>query len=301
MENLLEPKPGLRPAIAIWPEPVWRVRRDAHMERVRRWTGPYRERAARGEKHPVEDFLWDYYSLRPSLLERWHPGIGVTLAGAAARAILELTGYEATPDGVAVSARNLAPARRNTVCWIGELLRSCAERPAFFGCFGLHEWAMAYRTTEVRHVEIPLRFSRDELAQIVESLPVRCSHYDAFRFFTPAARTLNRVQPGPETRLELEQRGCIHVTMDLYKWAYKLSPFTPSELTADCFALARAARELDMRASPYDLRSWGFEPVRIETPEGRAEYENAQRILAERAAPLRARLIDVSDRILAEP
>lgn len=45
--------------------------------------------------------------------------------------------------------------------------------------------------------------------------------------------------------------------MDLYKWAYKLSPLVPSELVADCFALAREIRTLDMRASPYDLADPG--------------------------------------------
>jgi hypothetical protein len=87
--------------------------------------------------------------------------------------------------------------------------------------------------------------------------------------------------------------------MDLYKWAYKLSPLVDSELVADCFALAREVRELDMRASPYDLSALGYEPVRVETPEGRAGYVRAQRDFATRAAPLRARLIDAIDRLTA--
>jgi hypothetical protein len=40
---------------------------------------------------------------------------------------------------------------------------------------------------------------------------------------------------------------------------------------------------LDMRASPYDLAALGYPPVRIETPEGRAEYARAQDAFAERA------------------
>lgn len=79
--------------------------------------------------------------------------------------------------------------------------------------------------------------------------------------------------------------------MGLYKWAYKLSPLVPSELVADCFALAREIRTLDMRASPYDLADLGYPPVRVETPEGRAEYAVAQRGFAERAGTLRARLL----------
>jgi len=87
--------------------------------------------------------------------------------------------------------------------------------------------------------------------------------------------------------------------MDLYKWAYKLAPATPSELVADCFELARDVRELDMRASPYDLRSLGYEPVPIETPEGKAAYAAAQRVLSQRAEPLRARLIELCDALLS--
>jgi hypothetical protein len=79
--------------------------------------------------------------------------------------------------------------------------------------------------------------------------------------------------------------------MDLYKFAYKLSPLTSAELVADCFALARDIRALDMRASPYDLADLGYPPVRIETADGRAEYGAAQRTFAGRAAPLRAQLI----------
>jgi hypothetical protein len=94
----------------------------------------------------------------------------------------------------------------------------------------------------------------------------------------------------------MEQPGCLHATMDLYKWAYKLAPATPSELLADCFALAADVRELDMRASPYDLSGWGYSPVPIETPAGRAEYAKAQAGFAERAAPLRARLLDLTQR-----
>jgi hypothetical protein len=48
-----------------------------------------------------------------------------------------------------------------------------------------------------------------------------------------------------------------------------------------------------MRASPYDLAAHGYEPVRIETADGKAEYAQAQRGFAERGSGLRARLLDV--------
>ncbi|MGR6966407.1 hypothetical protein ACU610_18270 [Geodermatophilus sp. URMC 61] len=89
------------------------------------------------------------------------------------------------------------------------------------------------------------------------------------------------------------------MTRDLYKWAYKLGPAVPGELLLDCFVLAADVRELDMRASPYDLRAAGYEPVAIETPEGKAQYVAAQREFARRGAGLRSRLLDVCRAVLA--
>ena len=66
----------------------------------------------------------------------------------------------------------------------------------------------------------------------------------------------------------------------------------------DCLELAAQARELDMRASPYDLRDYGFEPIAIETPAGRAEYVRVQQHVAGRAASLRDSLADRCELLL---
>jgi hypothetical protein len=281
-------------------EADWLTRRAAHEQRVRVWTDPHQARRARGEKHPVEDFLFEYYRFRASWLRRWHPGPGVVLLGAAAREFLQWPEYHEAGGGIALNPATFPPKRRDSLAWMLALLRTTAERPPQFACYGLHEWAMVYRQTpaEVRHNQWPLRFSPDELARIVEAQPVRCSHFDAFRFFTAPARPLNRLQPERATSAQFEQRGCLHANMDLYKWAFKLAPFAPADLTADCFALAREIRVVDMRASPYDLRALGYSPITIETPEGRADYEGHQRALAERSQPLRARLIALGERLL---
>ena len=262
---------------------MWQARQADHERRVDAWTGPVLARAARGEEHPVEDFLFTYYDHRPGQLRRWSPGAGVALAG------WPPGGHWAAVEGGAVLGpppdRVRARAERLTA-----LLVATATRPPQLGCFGLHEWAMAYRADDVRH-PVPLRLGAAGTAAVVEALPVRCSHFDAFRFFTPSARPLNALQPTRETRLELEQPGCLHATMDLYRGAYSLSPWTPAELVADCFALARRVRVLDMRASPYDLSGLGLAPVAVETAAGRAEYAAAQRAFAAEAAPLRERLL----------
>jgi hypothetical protein len=287
-------------SVLILAEAEWRERRHAHEARVRAWTDPHQARAARGEKHPVYDFLFSYYAFRASWLRQWHPGLDTILAGDDAREFLRHPEYRETPDGVMLDPAALPVRRRDFLVWLRGLLAATQTRPPAFGCFGLHEWAMVYRQTpdEIRHNAWPLRFPPDELARIVEAQPVRCSHFDAFRFFTAPARPLNKLQPTRETVPENEQRGCLHANMDLYKWAFKLAPFTPAELIADCFALARDIREMDMRASPYDLRALGFEPIAIETPEGRADYERRQRAFTLRSEPLRARLLALCERLL---
>jgi len=278
----------------------WLARREAHERRVQEWTDPHQTRASRGEKHPVYDFLFDYYAFRPAWLKRWHPGPDVILAGATAREFLRWPEYRDSPEGVGIDPAALPAHRLAFVRWLRDLLTAMQARPAFFGCYGLHEWAMVYRLTpeEIRHHQLPLRFTPEDIARIVEGSAITCSHFDAFRFFTPPARPLNRLQPSRETVPQLEQRGCLHANMDLYKWAFKLAPFTPSELVADCFALAREIREVDMRASPYDVRAFGFAPIPVETPAGRAEYEQLQRGFTARGEPLRARLIALCERLL---
>jgi hypothetical protein len=180
-----------------------------------------------------------------------------------------------------------------------KLCRAVAARPAFHGCFGLHEWAMVYGQAEQRrHAAWPLRLGAEGTDAVVRALPVRCTHYDAFRFFTPGARPLNKLAPTLEARVENEQPGCVHVTMDLFKWAMKAQPWVSAELAADAFELAHAARSVDMRASPYDFSAIGLKPIAIETAEGRAEYEQEQRRLACLAEPVRGRLIAELERAL---
>jgi hypothetical protein len=159
---------------------------------------------------------------------------------------------------------------------------------------------MVYRADETRH-DWPLRLGRDGTDAVVESHRIGCSHFDAFRFFTPEARPLNTLDPGRDDRPKFEQPGCLHAGMDLYKHAFRLTPMVSSDLVADCFELARDIRVLDMRAAPYDLADLGFAPVRIETAAGKQEYAAAQRGFAERGAPLRQRLVAECARLLAAP
>ena len=282
--------------------PSWRARRSAHEERVDVWVGPHLERRRTREAHPVEDFLFTYYSQRPAALRRWHPGFGTVLEDA--EEYVGLKGYVELPTGsttgVTVSREHVA-AQTPLLRALHTLLTATASRPPQLGCFGMHEWAMVYRLdpSDVRHASWPLRLGPEGTDEVVERHRIACSHFDAFRFFTDEARPLNTLSPGRDDRASFEQPGCLHAGMDLYKHAFRLSPMVPSELVADCFELAHDIRVLDMRASPYDLSDLGYSPVRVETTDGKQEYVAAQRTFAERGRPLRARLIAEIQRLLA--
>jgi len=297
-------------SVLVLPEAVWLARQAHHQQQVDELLSGHRERAEQNRPHPVEDFLFTYYSFRPAQLRRWHPGAGVALAGPAAQERLawrEHVPAEQSPlagqagpaeqtgpdDAVTLDVAAFLARRGAAVRHVGELLTATAARPAQLGCFGLHEWAMVYRqdAEQVRHAGRPLRLGAAGTDAVVQEHRIRCTHHDAFRFFTEPARPLNLLQPTRTDQVAMEQPGCLHATMDLYKWAYKLSPAIGSDLTLDCFRLARHTRELDMRASPYDLSDLGYQPVEIETIEGKAEYVQRQREIADLGQELRARLL----------
>lgn len=263
---------GRRTWAAAYPGPVDSAvldidaRAAAHQARLRPFVEPHLARRATGTPHPVHDFLFTYYSFRPAQLLRWTP-----------------------------SSPTLPADKRVLVETLLRLLRATASRPAHLGCFGLHEWAMVYRASATRHPR-PLRLGGEGTDAVVEAHRIRCSHFDAFRFFTPAAVPLNSLRPGRDDRADFEQPGCLHAGMDLYKWAHKLVPVVSSDLVMDCFELARDIRSLDMRAAPYDLRELGYEPVRIETAEGKAQYAAEQRAFSVRGQRLRERLVEAIDR-----
>jgi hypothetical protein len=280
---------------------AWEAAGADHARRADSLTAGRRARVARGDSHAVDDFLYTYYPTRPARLRRWHPGAGVVLA-AEGRAPAPHAGwrwYRTTSSGdVSLDLGLFLSERDRAVRQVRGLLAAIRGRPAFTGCFGLHEWAMVYGSGSTRH-DLPLRLGAGATDRFVESRDIRCSHFDAFRFFTAGARPRNATVLTREDQEEHEQPGCVHVSMDSHRYALKLGPLVPGPVALDCFELARDARSLDMRASPYDLRGYGEEPVRIETPDGRAEYARQQRALAERAGLLQEELLRIATAALA--
>jgi len=278
-------------------EDVWHQSRNSYATCIVPFTSSYRERKGKGLSHPIYDFLFSYYTFSSAKLEKWHPGYGVVLEiknQEQAKELLENPLYQQrkTASGVEItlSTDNLRERDLKQLAWIHSLSKSIKERAPKFSCYGLHEWAMVYKSPEIRH-PYPLRLSNNEIESFIDSSTIVCSHFDAFRFFTPKAIGLNILQPSADTRLMHEQGGCLHANMDLYKWGFKLLPWVSSELVKECFLLAIKTREIDMRASPYDFSMLGFEPIKIETEEGKIEYKEAQKKIALSASILREQFI----------
>ncbi|WP_019137785.1 hypothetical protein [Cellulomonas massiliensis] len=290
----------MRTAVLL-PPAAWRARADAHARRADVLTAEHRARRSRHERHAVEDFLFEYYPASPGQLRRWHPGAEVALApGDEPAPQASWRWYRTDDDGaVTLDLDAFATERGEAVRFVVGLLTATASRPAATGCFGLHEWAMVYREPAGAHRHtLPLRLGEEGTDAVVERHRIRCSHIDAFRFFTPDALPLNTLQPTRERQVAMEQPGCLHAAMDVYKWALKLGPLVPGELLLDCFELAREIRTTDMQASPYDVSRFGLEPVAIETPEGKAEYVCRQRDYADRSNALRGRLVEAASAVV---
>ena len=274
----------------------WEKYLREHEARFEEYVAPHVRRRSRHEKDPVVDFLFEYYRFRPTHLRRWHPGTGILLIDADPERFSDKDGYIQTDRG-----RIQQPSREHLGSnidrfktgteWILSLLEATQNRPARLGCFGLHEWAMLYQASEPRHADVKLRVSEEELAQVVDNAGLRCTHFDAFRFFTPQARPLNPTQLAHTDMVAFEQPGCLHANMDVYRWAFKRAPWVPSKLVLDAFILAMEIRHLDMASSPYDLKDYGLEPVPVETREGQEVFIRQQQVFSERARTMRSELI----------
>lgn len=281
-----------------YPEEIWLSKKRDHESRLNPILDPYLEKRSRQLKDPVLDFLFEYYPFRPAHLKRWSPGIGRSLRFNSRDTLPEISELIFDKNSAFLNPLLLPKKRVRSAEWIVEMLKNSSQKKPLFGCFGMHEWAMIYRAENVRHEQIPLRLSDREVEEFVESRPLLCTHFDAFRFFTDRAKPMNKNRLDRDNFEEMEQPGCIHTNMDLYKWSFKLYPWISGELLGDAFLNAVEARKIDMQASPYDVRSYGLEPIRIETEEGRLEYVNKQMEIHQLSIPIRNLLISELERVI---
>lgn len=281
----------------------WTFRAKKHTELVGPIADAFLKRRALGLTHAVHDFLFTYYNCSPLKLKQWVPSFEEELI--VTPDICDeypwMNDYWFCLKGnfLSLKRERIDEKTRYLARYVANLCANILERPPRFGCFGLHEWAMVYKLSPeaIRHNGHRLRLSPKDLADFVESQTICCSHYDAYRFFTPEARPFNMLNPVRETKLQMEQAGCVHANMDLYKWASKLWPWAGSDFIAKTFLFALQGRELDMRASPYDLKDEGYQPICIETEEGRKQYQKEQQLYAEGSISLRKELHAFCERL----
>ena len=98
-------------------------RMKAHAARAERWTAPRVARRARGQYHPVWDFLFDYYPQRPAHLKRWHPGVGVALEDAASLPHAGWRDYVCENGTVLLDVQRFLTHRRHDVEEAAAILR----------------------------------------------------------------------------------------------------------------------------------------------------------------------------------
>ena len=102
-----------------------------------------------------------------------------------------------------------------------------------------------------KHQSLPLRVDQATINRVVEADEIKCTHFDAFRFFAADAVDKNRHALTRQTQLDHEQPACVHANMDLLRYALRLAPFVDAALIGDALDVALQARDLDIRASPY--------------------------------------------------
>jgi len=266
--------------LELVPEVQWRAEAISHRARVRSLVGG--DLTNYDGTNPIYNFLFRYYFWKPSAVASYSPGWNKVLLGAldtdvshggGQRRASVWTSGGGQEHGLFFDGSRCSPdtllGLQNTL----DLLRATESRPPSFNCFGMHEWAMLYTSSSdgqagEPHQHLPLRLPQAALnAAVLERGPLKCTHFDAFRFFTPAAVPLNQRPLARSTQASSdEQPGCVHANMDLFKWAMKLAPWVDAQLVGDCLELARDARLLDMRASPYDLEGMTPEQRRIWSP-----------------------------------
>lgn len=286
----------------------WRARESAHHDAVDALTTEHLHRRQIGVKHPIIDFMFTYYRTSVGALRTWHPGVGIHIDIEHGRRDIPrfyrriAEGGERGRDAISVDLDAVRASKGKRWQRAASIIARTATRPPRLSCFGRHEWAMVYRLhpDEIRHEQVPLRVSPETIAEQVEA-GVHCTHFDAFRFFTEPAEPLNEFALDRGSQLEREQPACLHAGMDLYRWASELGPACPSDLLLDTFRAGLRARVVDMQASPYDLSEYGYEPIKIETAEGRAQYAAFQRRWAEETNELRERMLALYDSLGVQP
>jgi hypothetical protein len=286
--------------------------------------------------NPIHNFLHSYYQYSIQDISKFSPGLGIGMESYSSSSWVHEKFITVKDNGVGyVDVDRILNTPNGRYGWVNiqrgrDVLRATSTRVPFFGCFGLHEWAMLYSGRNMlatsaaaaaaaaaaagaanqpsgplpkHQAGLNLRVSQEVIDEVVDtSCQLKCTHFDAVRFFHPGAKDLNALQLPDRQRDQVrhEQPGCVHANMDLFMYAFKLYPFVPAPLLVDALRLAIDARRVDMRASPYDVSGYAEcdPPICVETTEGRRLYVREQQKLAANAVPIRVALLQCYNSVL---
>jgi hypothetical protein len=170
------------------------------------------------KKHPLFNFMFSYFHFKPEkVLYQYSPGLDVTLEDQYnEKSEKNINTFDNKHLAIfaeinKVGSFTLDPVKgkycpekvlsmRNTA----KLLQNSYAKAPSFSCYGLHEWAMLYEpspslspslfssksevssekigdTKKSKHQNLPLRVTREEIAALIDSRSLRCTHYDALR------------------------------------------------------------------------------------------------------------------------
>lgn len=174
--------------------------------------------------HPIYNFILKYYfSMSPKCLTHYSPGANVLLKQVSPDVMIKTLAHKESfgdplshVDGgyvLDLAKLKFTASKRRAMEHVVRLLRAIDRKPPLLHCFGLHEWAMVYRndTTKTddqisslsKFQSLPLRVSPEEIKRVLVPVEgsasvLRCTHYDAIRFFTSDSVGINAIKsPGP--------------------------------------------------------------------------------------------------------
>ena len=197
------------------------------------------------------------------------------------------------------STRAALPRLAPTARFVRTLLTATAARPARLSCFGLHEWAMVYRSP--RPGTPPCRSGWAPRAPTRSSRPCPCTAPTTTRSGSSPrrARPRNAVAPGARrpggaraARLPARHHGSLQVGLQARPrhpgrpGGRRASSSRPTSASSTCGPAPTTSPRSATRRCPS------------RPPAGRAAYARAQANFALRAAPLRERLVDVCTALL---
>jgi hypothetical protein len=203
--------------------------------------------------HPIYNFIFIYFFFNQKILFQYSPGMNVEIEMESD--IEQLASLNLVPELQPIDPHSSHyfhisfQQKKITKKFLQRtltLLKSVESKLPSFWCFGLHEWAMLYHSSQLPSStpkpssslfqSLPLRVTAQQIESLINPsssstqpspLPrLRCTHFDAIRFFTPSSLPLNAITPTPtrKTVHQFDQPGCVHVNMDLFKYGICLLP-----------------------------------------------------------------------------